>query len=277
MHSTFIEKTSLTQVCLSWRIVRQDGIELNFVEMDCDLIYNNKLYKAANGFNSSAIKKDSSLEIDNLDIEGILNSDSIKTNEILAGYYDNAMIEINLLSLKPGQPIVEKSLFLKRGYIGAIKIIGKDKFVAEINGFLESGNNITTKRYGNLCRANLGDDKCKFNIEKYTHYGNITEVIDNKTFRDSSMFQHNGYFDNGFISIINKSKNLIKSTSIKFFIDNIFELCEPISDEILSQGANYIASIGCDKTANTCSKKFNNIVNFRGEPHIPGMSKVYSR
>jgi uncharacterized phage protein (TIGR02218 family) len=33
---------------------------------------------------------------------------------------------------------------------------------------------------------------------------------------------------------------------------------------------------GCDKTPETCHAKFDNILNFRGEPHIPGNDKVFS-
>jgi uncharacterized phage protein (TIGR02218 family) len=33
---------------------------------------------------------------------------------------------------------------------------------------------------------------------------------------------------------------------------------------------------GCDKTPETCHAKFGNILNFRGEPHIPGNDKVFS-
>jgi uncharacterized phage protein (TIGR02218 family) len=33
---------------------------------------------------------------------------------------------------------------------------------------------------------------------------------------------------------------------------------------------------GCDKTPETCHARFGNILNFRGEPHIPGNDKVFS-
>ena len=33
---------------------------------------------------------------------------------------------------------------------------------------------------------------------------------------------------------------------------------------------------GCDLLATTCDRKFNNILNFRGEPDMPGMNKMLS-
>ncbi|MGC0372440.1 MAG: hypothetical protein DGJ47_001153 [Rickettsiaceae bacterium] len=31
---------------------------------------------------------------------------------------------------------------------------------------------------------------------------------------------------------------------------------------------------GCDKRSKTCLQKFNNIINFRGEPDLPGIDKL---
>jgi hypothetical protein len=33
---------------------------------------------------------------------------------------------------------------------------------------------------------------------------------------------------------------------------------------------------GCDKTRATCVAKFSNILNFRGEPDVPGQDKYYT-
>ena len=41
-------------------------------------------------------------------------------------------------------------------------------------------------------------------------------------------------------------------------------------------GDTFNAIAGCDKTIGTCVAKFNNAVNFRGEPYVPGMDKMLS-
>jgi hypothetical protein len=41
-------------------------------------------------------------------------------------------------------------------------------------------------------------------------------------------------------------------------------------------GDRFYYYAGCDKRRDTCVKKFNNIVNFRGEPDIPGIDKMLS-
>jgi uncharacterized phage protein (TIGR02218 family) len=39
-------------------------------------------------------------------------------------------------------------------------------------------------------------------------------------------------------------------------------------------GDTYSLSAGCNKLLTTCRDKFNNVVNFRGFPHVPGSDKV---
>jgi uncharacterized phage protein (TIGR02218 family) len=39
-------------------------------------------------------------------------------------------------------------------------------------------------------------------------------------------------------------------------------------------GDSYSAVAGCDKRFDTCVSRFNNALNFRGEPHVPGTDKL---
>ena len=265
-----------TNLVLCWKIARIDNIELCFTEASCDIKIKNQIYKASSGLSSSAIKEESNFSVDNLDIDGILDSENIKADDILKRLYDNAMIAVYLVDLTTEDKDQNKinTLFLKRGYIGNIKILGNDKFVAEINGFLETGKQGITCRYGMTCRANLGDERCQVNLESFSHQGFIIKVIDNKTF-EGNTFQENGYFDYGSILIF-QNMELFYQGNIKFFINQVFELLEP-STINLQPGMIYYASAGCDKSPNSCIKKFNNMINFRGEPHIPGIEKLYRK
>ncbi len=39
-------------------------------------------------------------------------------------------------------------------------------------------------------------------------------------------------------------------------------------------GDAYSLTKGCDKTIATCFSRFNNVVNFRGEPLVPGLDRM---
>ena len=41
--------------------------------------------------------------------------------------------------------------------------------------------------------------------------------------------------------------------------------------EVQRYGTFEAATQGCDKMLATCSGRFGNVANFRGEPHLPGM------
>ena len=47
------------------------------------------------------------------------------------------------------------------------------------------------------------------------------------------------------------------------------ELWQPMAQPI-APGDTFIVTAGCDKRFATCRAKFDNAVNFRGFPHIPG-------
>jgi uncharacterized phage protein (TIGR02218 family) len=42
----------------------------------------------------------------------------------------------------------------------------------------------------------------------------------------------------------------------------------------VEEGDSYSLQAGCDKTLPTCITRFNNALNFRGEPFVPGTDKM---
>lgn len=60
---------------------------------------------------------------------------------------------------------------------------------------------------------------------------------------------------------------------IKEFANTQFTLVLPMPNNV-AVGDTFNAIAGCDKTIGTCVAKFNNAVNFRGEPYVPDMDKM---
>ena len=122
----------VTNFVLCWRILRLDGREFCFTETNQTIIVNWKEYSALNGFNSSAIQEDCNFGIDNLEIDGILNSDAIKAEDILAGLFDNSLVEVFMVDLseKDKNNQYFRTIFLNLCRIGGIKLIGDGKYIA---------------------------------------------------------------------------------------------------------------------------------------------------
>lgn len=47
--------------------------------------------------------------------------------------------------------------------------------------------------------------------------------------------------------------------------------CFPFTVEI---GDDYEAEVGCDRSMDICISKFDNILNLRGEPYVPGIDEA---
>lgn len=67
--------------------------------------------------------------------------------------------------------------------------------------------------------------------------------------------------------------NAGRRMEIKEFSNKQFTLVLPMPNNV-TVGDTFNAIAGCDKTISTCIAKFNNAVNFRGEPYVPGMDKM---
>jgi uncharacterized phage protein (TIGR02218 family) len=60
---------------------------------------------------------------------------------------------------------------------------------------------------------------------------------------------------------------------VKQFAPGIVTLALPMEFPIVA-GDTYTITAGCDKQFGTCKARYNNVVNFRGEPYIPGIDTV---
>jgi uncharacterized phage protein (TIGR02218 family) len=80
-----------------WTITRKDGTILRFTDHDADIIIGGVTYKAAVGYERTAVEANSNLAVGGMDVRGILDSTRIDENDLRAGRYDYADVEILLV------------------------------------------------------------------------------------------------------------------------------------------------------------------------------------
>lgn len=68
-------------------------------------------------------------------------------------------------------------------------------------------------------------------------------------------------------------KNIGLKMEIKSFSNGMVTLVLPMPF-VISTDDEFTIIAGCDKASRTCIEKFNNIINFRGEPDVPGIDKL---
>lgn len=258
----------VTTLANCWKITRRDKVVLGFTDHDEDILYDGINYLAYSGFTPSAVADNSELAVDNLDVEGIINSDFIKDKDLQSGLYDFAEVEIFMLNYND---LSQGSIKLRQGWVGEVSF-GKSAFKAEIRGLMQSFSQKIGQIYSPSCRANLGDVKCGVDLAGFTVSGTITSVESNRVFEDNSRNEEAGWFSLGFLSFTSGNNSGL-SMEIKSFGNNKIELVLPMAYQV-QVGDNYSMIVGCDKTLSTCKDKFSNVVNFRGEPHIPGLDQM---
>lgn len=118
--------------------------------------------------------------------------------------------------------------------------------------------------YSRNCRANFADKRCKCHEYEYTDKIDITSIKNNIVKFHSNTQRPNGYYNFG--KIVIKSINF-KAKIIKHQL-NVIELDAKILYYESSDNLEAYLTAGCDKNIKTCIKKFNNAVNFRGEPFM---------
>lgn len=263
----------VTTLATCWKLKRRDNIILGFTDLDRDIVFGSVLYKAATGFTPTVIENTSALAVDNLDIEGMISATSITEADLLAGKYDFAEIEIFQLNYND---LNQGALKLRRGWLGEVSL-HKQQFVAEIRGLTQRLSQTIGELYSPSCRATLGDMRCKVNLVSHTVTGSVTTTISTQEFLDNARSEASGIFTFGIITFTSGA-NTGLSMELKEHIYNassgtkiVLALPMPYS---ISVGDAYSLVKGCDKTTKTCFERYNNIVNFRGEPNVPGIDRM---
>lgn len=263
----------VTTLATCWKLTRRDATVLGFTDHDADISYDSVTYKAATGFTPSAVANSADLKVDNLDVEGMISEDSITEEDILAGLYDFAEIEIFQINYAD---TMQGILKMRRGWLGEVSLT-RQHFVAEVRGLTQLLAQDIGEYFSASCRATLGDGRCKISMAAHTVTGSVTSVSSRGGFIDSARSENSALFTSGKITFTSGANNGL-SMEVKEYIrrsgvGGIVSLALPMPHAI-APGDAYSLQKGCDKTISTCHARFNNVANFRGEPSVPGLDRM---
>ena len=148
-----------TTLAACWKVGRTDGRILGFTDHDRDLAIDlgdgdgTITYAAATGYDRTAIKSTGRLNVDNLEVVGVLDSTAVTVADIRAGRYDFAEVKIFLVNwADPAQGVIK----LRRGHIGELTR-REERFVAELRGLTQQYSQEVVGLFSPACRADLGD------------------------------------------------------------------------------------------------------------------------
>lgn len=262
----------VAMVAWCWSLARTDGVTLYATEHDQDIAYDGQTYLAAEyPFSGTAIASSADLSVDNLDLEVLLYG--LDRDDILAGLYDHAEIRLFLINwADPSMGILKA----RRGWVGEVSI-EDGKIVAEVRGLAQALQQKVGEIVTPDCPCDIGDARCGVNLAPFTVTGSVTAPSDSPydAFVDTSRGEDDGTWNGGTISW-DTGPNAGYAMEVQSFeaATKAMVLFEPMPFPIAA-GDAYTLVRGCDKSLMTCRDVFDNVVNFRGFPFVPGEDVLY--
>lgn len=256
-----LNEGELTSMALCWRLERPDGAGIGLTSHDRALTIGGLIHEPTPGITPAAIVRSAGLDPHSGEVGGALSSDALDERDLAVGRWNGATI--SLIAVDWNDPGAEP-ITLISGELGTVALAG-DTFTAELNGAAAKLERPACPATSAECRAQLGDKSCRVDLAGRTLIARISAIADGELTLDQAvderfLFGRLRYLDGenaGMASVI-----LAASGDTVRPRDLALGAIEP--------GERVELREGCDKRFGTCSTRFANAVNFRGEPHLPG-------
>jgi uncharacterized phage protein (TIGR02218 family) len=261
----------VTTLATCWQITRRDGVVLGFTDHVRNLEVDGVTYKAASGYTRTAIRGTADLAVDNLDVESVFSDDGISEEDLRAGKYDFAEVRMFLVNYEDlGQGILK----LRRGWLGEVTI-RDGMYVAELRGMTQRLQMTVGEVYAPDCSADLGDARCGVDLAALEESGTVNAVTSATAF-ETSLAQPTSWYDGGELTWTSGA-NAGQTVAVRSWdpATGMLTLFLPALYP-MQAGDAFTIRPGCDKSFATCQAKFDNAINFRGFPHVPGTDQVLS-
>ncbi len=265
----------VTTLCRCWLITRNDDVTQGFTEHDEDVALGPVICRAGSGLSGSEATQTLGLAVSGSEISGALNDDTLNEDDLAAGRYDAAIVELWLVDWS--EP--DLRVLLAKGSLGEVRREGS-AFTAEVRGLTDRLSQDTGRLYTTTCSADLGDARCKIDLGNASYHGigTVAALSATSTFTASGLDAFDdGWFTAGKLGFTSGANAglAVEVKSHRKGATVTFELWQAMPQPIAT-GDEFAVTAGCDKRFPTCHDKFANVVNFRGFPHIPGNDFVIS-
>lgn len=257
----------LETVATYWRIMRRDGVTLGFSTHDRDLWFDNVAHLAAPGMMPAAIRRTCGLDDDSAEIHGAISHDAISSFDLQSGRFDGARVIVGVVDW---ETMEHQALY--RGEIGTLSQQEVQGFVAELASSKAELARDPIPRTSPTCRAEFCGRECALSAARFSHEATLlahdldSNLIHLTTSLDLDLLLGGQlrWIDGPYAGI---------SMTITGRSGSFLMLDHPL-DQTLTAGLRVELREGCDHTLATCSQRFGNAINFRGEPFLPGNDLV---
>jgi len=250
----------LTTLAFLWRVERSDGVAIGFTSHDRDLIRDGFVYRAAPGMVPSAIRLSDGFEADDVDLDGALTSRAFTEEDLRAGRWDGARLVLSAVDWSDPDA---QAVMLVRGSFGSVAL-RDGQFSVGLRGVASVFDAAVAEETSPACRATLGDRRCRVDLAGRRYGARVVAVARSAVTLDTGFAD--GIFSGGSLRWVDGARagiveRVLASAGANVTIAEPVVISTPVAVELVE---------GCDRQLGTCRDHFANVVNFRGEPHLPG-------
>jgi uncharacterized phage protein (TIGR02218 family) len=257
---------ALETVATWWRVDRRDGVSLGFTTHDVDLWFDGLGFLSAPGMMPASIRRSTGFDADSAEVDGAITHDAITEDDLVAGRYDGARVVVGLVDWQ--------SLEHSAIYSGTIGSLTEEagSFSAQLLSRKADLARDPVPRTSPCCRADFCGSGCGLSAPRFTHEALLTaqDSANNAvTFScDATVADLMGgrlrWIDGPYAGL---SMGIVGLAGDGVVLDLPLDLP-------MAAGMRAVVIEGCDHTLATCAERFDNAVNFRGEPYLPGNDLV---
>jgi uncharacterized phage protein (TIGR02218 family) len=163
---------------------------------------------------------------------------------------------------------------LQGGVLGEVRRAGS-AFTAELRGLAHRFAEESGRLYTRTCNADLGDARCTVDLTTPAMRGSgaVAALTAASAFRADGLDTYtDGWFTAGRLAWTSGANAglAVEVKTHRLDADGVTLELWQATPEPLAVGDTFTVTAGCDKHFDTCVARFDNAVNFRGFPHIPG-------
>lgn len=256
-------------VCV--RFKDRDGTLYLQTAHDADIVVNKAgiegTYKSIFGVNTTGNRSTADLSVDNLDVESVMDDLGITQAAIEAGMFDD--IEYTMFLVNWQTPL-NSGIVFRKGKVGNIVTFLKSLANVELRGLKQAFTQQVVRTCQVACDADLFDHRCRLVKAAFTQSSSVIDIpVPRFTLKAAGVASDAGHYTFGLLKFTT-GNNAGFSREIK--VDSgggEFTFIEAFPSDF-ELGDEFEITPGCDKSLQTCKEKFNNVVNHRGHPYIPG-------
>lgn len=276
---------SNTRATFIW-VRRADGAEFGFTSCDTKPVIpiNGNDIQFSEGMELSVVEQTIDLSANNGEVVFIPN-DIVTVPDLLTGVWNN----FQYLAFEADWVDPEDIDGITAGTSGEVRL-EDGRYIAETRGQKQALRNPQGLSTQAPCRARFADYPaptkpnilCRLDPAPYTVTGSVTDVQNRRSISDVTRTEAQDWFGMGILEFTS-GNNMGHGRLVTNYEYGIFTFDVPFDYEI-QEGDEYKAIAGCRKRhertldnpegVSDCLDKFDNVLNFQGEPHTPGGDKL---